>query len=226
VSISGHVLSGRYTAPLALWRHPTNLIRRNFFLLGSTDHLPASDMKHILALPKQRLPRRPTQHLSHSTISPNFTLAINPLGYSNKELIRGTLFLPHSTGEVLLPCKSQRYTASMSPSSGTPDWDIPLSKLAQGKDGHELLREASSFIYREDGSPGLYLSKLRFLAPLQTRSHPAAHIDNILDPFSDCIYSGYIPFTATDYLSEIPSLVLTDPGALAGYKHYVAISYY
>ncbi|KAL5312885.1 hypothetical protein ACEPPN_019311 [Leptodophora sp. 'Broadleaf-Isolate-01'] len=113
----------------------------------------------------------------------------------------------------------------MSPSSGTPDWDVPLSKLAQGKGGHELLKEALSFIYHEEGSPGSYLSKLRFLAPLQTRSHPVAHIDNILDPFSDCVCSGYMPFTAADYLSETPSLVLTDPGALAGCKHYVAISY-
>lgn len=117
-----------------------------------------------------------------------------------------------------------------SSSYGSPNWDVPLAELAQGQDGCKLLTETASFAYRpqSSGQHNSYVTKLRFLAPVQTKLDPkdfATPMDNLVDPFSDCICSSYMPFTAVDYLEETPSLVLTDLGALTGCKHYAAISY-
>jgi hypothetical protein len=93
--------------------------------------------------------------------------------------------------------------------------------FARGKNGHEVLKEASSFISRGDAQSGSYLSKLRFITLIRPKK-PTTEVNTVIGIFFDRICSTYTPFIATDFQSETPDL---EPGALTGYKHYLAISH-
>ena len=104
------------------------------------------------------------------------------------------------------------------------DWTSPLPEA--NTEFWKIICEASSHQYLPEDQTNV-LTNLKFLTPIANLG--IIEIDSCNEHAkrsSDCACAGYVPFTQADYeAKEGPGLRLTSPGALAGCKHFVAISY-
>ena len=104
------------------------------------------------------------------------------------------------------------------------DWASPLAEA--DTEYWKLICEASTHQYLPVDQNRV-LANLKFLTSI---ADSGALGSDSCDPHAgqsgDCACADYAPFTEADYeAKEEPKLRLTSPGALAGCKHYVAISY-
>ena len=104
------------------------------------------------------------------------------------------------------------------------DWTSPIPEA--NTEYWKLIYEACIHQYQPENQKSV-LTNLKFLTPfVNLGGTPGISCDAHAKQSPGCMCAGYAPFTQADYEGkEEVSLRLTRPGALAGCKHYVAISY-